>query len=121
MSKWILFHQTPTGDTIKYVSSELSQPAYIGYKDFFKNLKKYYISRRDEFQVEVEYFETILLNLDDGSWEVKKVEHKGASFEELEKINKPKEEKADDLLGSRLQKSKDFLVGFIKNKHKKKK
>lgn len=65
---WILFFQTPH-DRIKYITSELDDPASMPYYRFIKYLFTTFAANdKNELINKIDSFKTILLNGDTGEW-----------------------------------------------------
>ena len=119
--KWLLFVQTPY-DTVKYITDELDSYLVVNYNKFRSViLEGQKIIDQTNLLFELDRFNTVFLNCEKGTWEVKKPElKKDFTFEELAETNKaykeePKKEKTkEEIL---LEKSKKYIDNFGKGKN----
>jgi hypothetical protein len=109
---WMICKQTPYNQ-IK-VLEESGKTSYPSYNEFLKNLLVFPIRRRQDFKTALDRFEIMIVNLDDGEWEIKKQElhTEEATFEDLCKVNPSninEEEKEKTKMENMLDKGHSFI------------
>ena len=106
--------QTPY-DSIKYITNELASPTFLSYNKFIDYIQTLFVYNYYGFIEELNKFKTILIDLDEHTWELyveekKELPSRKEMFEYNGKIEKEKEDKR--------KKKLDFKREFIKKKVK---
>jgi len=110
---WLICQQTPYSQ-IKFLS-ENSNISYIGYYKFLEKMLEYPVGRRQDFKLELDRFQLIKLDMDNGEWEVlKPLRKESYDFEELLKLNEVVVTNKDKIEVMK-EKSKNFINSFTNN------
>lgn len=93
--KWILFYQTPN-DRVCFITDESDDRTSLSYRKFCDNIFKYSIKSVDKFQLHLDTFRTVFLNVETGEWEKvdpERIDVKDIPFDVLVKLNPNPEDK----------------------------
>lgn len=112
LADWFLFYQT-VNDNIAYIDSHMVNPSFMARNKFLNSIfKSIFIKNSKEMQENLEKGKTILLFSGTGLWEVKEVEKREATFEELLKLNKKEENTTIFNSLEELKRLKESVVNF---------
>lgn len=106
--------QTPY-DTVKYITNNLSSPTFLSYYKFIDYIQTIFLYDYVGFKEQLNKFKTIMINLDEHSWEICSEQISDVSFKELLKLN----EKKDEEEKSFIERAKEFTKKFNKKSIKK--
>ncbi len=86
--KWMLCYLT-ISDNIKYVTDQITNPVFMSYKKFIHFIVPFIINDRGHFMDKINRFDTLLLNCENGEWEVIRPQDmdQDLSFDNLIKLN----------------------------------
>lgn len=90
--RYILCYQTPY-NSVAYITDELMSVDFLPYSDFLSYSSKYIKQNIEGYVSNLNRFYNILINIENGTWELYKKEFKVPTMEQLVKLNEKKQSK----------------------------
>ena len=114
---YIVFSQNPIGDRVSFITEHNERRSSLPYRKFLEFLfERYPIVNRKELLKCLDRFDAIHLDDHTGKFEVvEDIKTEASSFQDLMKLNRPKERKKD----SYVNRSKRFVDKILNRKERK--
>jgi hypothetical protein len=116
----ILAYQTPY-ETVAYITDDLLIVDYLPYSEFIKFIKPFVKKNYEEFIENLNRFYNVLVNTNDGSWEVYHKKFTIPTMQDLVKLNDNKQKKRfwNRDRKTKIDNIKNFTNDIVDNKYNK--